>query len=765
MARRSRSIEAVDLRSAAILLAYVALAAGHTWPLLKLLDSHIAGNAGDDLLNASILWWNATTVPLTPAWWNQPHFYPAHGVTTFTENLLGLGPIATPLYWITRDAIATYNLTLFLTWPLSAFAAYLLVRHLSGRRDVAFIAGLAYGFSTYRVSSLGHIQTVSSFWLPTALLALHKYRSDRRPGWLALFAAAWVLQSLANGHFLLFSLVLIALWLLYFCTTKTHRRAGLVISAVWIAAGLTLLPVLLQYRSVHEHYGFWRDLRGIALSAPLTAWAEVASESVWSHVLPYGRHNLFPGITAPVLLALGALVLLVRRRPDLPALRRGRRGAMAALVVGLLAALIAIVVTLLRGPWQWTAGVTVRVTDLNRPIALALVCGLGFVWLSARARQAVQRRSVLVFYASAAVVMGLFAMGPAFYTGDHVLFEYAPYRWLLYLPGFTSLRAPARFWMLGVLCLSVAAALAYGRLTASRGVTNRVFLAAAIAGLLLDGWTTQMPMAAAPDRAWPIVEPPGAAQPPILELPFRERSVAATFRSMGHRRRVVNGASGHDPPHYELVADALERRDPEILFALATLGPIDIVVERSARPDSWEMFVAGVPGATLIANDPLRAAYRLVAMPYHEPRLGPPLAIRGVDVHPGTATAAIDGRLDTAWTDGPQNPDQWLRVELDGEWEVAGVTLVQPAYAQDYPRRLAIDLSPDGRSWTTAWEGSTMVPAFRGVLANPREVPVSVAFPPAAARHVRLRQLARHPYRWFVAEVRVHAPVNRPQGQ
>jgi hypothetical protein len=97
---------------------------------------------------------------------------------------------------------------------------------------------------------------------------------------------------------------------------------------------------------------------------------------------------------------------------------------------------------------------------------------------------------------------------------------------------------------------------------------------------------------AAPDRAWPIVEPAGESQPPILELPLREQSVAATFRAVGQRRRVVNGASGHDPPHWELLADALERRDPEIMFALATLGPIDVVVERSTRPDSWEAFVS-----------------------------------------------------------------------------------------------------------------------------------------------------------------------------
>jgi hypothetical protein len=741
-----------------VLLAYVGLAALYTWPLLTLYDSHIVGNAGDDVLNASILWWNATTLPLTSTWWNQPHFYPAHGVTAFTENLLGLGPIATPVFWITGDPIATYNITLFLTWPLSAFAAYLLGHHLSGRRDVAFVAGLAYGFSTYRVSSLGHIQTVASFWLPIALLGLHQYLRSRSKRALILFAAAWVLQSLANGHYLLFSLVLIALWLLYFCTTKTHLSAGLVIAAVWIAGGLTLVPVMLRYWVIHRHYGLWRDLTDMALSAPLSAWGEVAHDSLWIHVLPYGRHNLFPGVTATVLLTAGVLAMLIRRRPDLPSPPWWRRAAIMVLASGLLASVVAIVVTLLVGPWRTTLlRVSVHATDVNRPIGLALVCGIGVLWLAARTRHAVQQRSAMLFYAAATIVMGVFAMGPVMYVGEDILFEHAPYGWLLSLPGYTSLRVPARFWMLGVLCLSIAAALAYGALSRSRAARPFI-LAVAIAGLLVDGWLISVPMVPAPERAWPVVEPPGAGRPPVLELPLRERTrdLAAQFRSIEHRRRVVNGVSGHDPPHYALVAEALERRDPEIVQALATLGTFEIVVERSTDPDSWDAFVSGLPGVRLIASDADRAAYKVPAADYQEPRLGAVLAIAA---HPGTPAAAIDGNLETAWSVAQSQPDQWLSVELARASDIGGITLFQPRSAEHYPRRLAIEVSLDGRAWITVWEGSTLIPAFRGAVRQPRDVPVSVAFPAVKAVHVRLRQLAHHPYPWVVADVQVHAAL------
>lgn len=59
-------------------------------PLPRTLLTHLAVDAGDLALNASVLWWNATVLPFTPAWWNQPWFYPTPGVTAFTENLTGL---------------------------------------------------------------------------------------------------------------------------------------------------------------------------------------------------------------------------------------------------------------------------------------------------------------------------------------------------------------------------------------------------------------------------------------------------------------------------------------------------------------------------------------------------------------------------------------------------------------------------------------------------------------------------------------------------
>ena len=95
--------------------------------VLAHLGSTIANDPGDPLLTAAILKWNATHVPLTDAWYQFPIFYPTRDTLTFSEHLLGLSVMASPIYWLTGDLVITYNLVLLLTFPLCAMAMYALV--------------------------------------------------------------------------------------------------------------------------------------------------------------------------------------------------------------------------------------------------------------------------------------------------------------------------------------------------------------------------------------------------------------------------------------------------------------------------------------------------------------------------------------------------------------------------------------------------------------------------------------------------------------
>jgi hypothetical protein len=754
-------------RSIAAFALFLTIAAIYTRPLLSLRHSHIASDPGDPVFTASILWWNATSLPLSKDWWNPPFFHLTRDATAFSENLLGVSVIATPIYWLTGNPLTTYNLALFLTWPLSAFAVYLLVRFLVKREDAAVLAGLAFGFTPYRIGELPHIQMLSSYWMPLVLLGLHGYLAARRARWLVLFGLAWMLQSLANAYLLLFGAVLIVMWLLFFCSTRTTWRALGPILAAWSAASVPLAPIFLKYRAVHEYYGLRRDmLDPMGFSAPLSAWLEGSNLLwLWDEAVSTGRHQLFPGIVA--LVVVGAALLAVALRPQRPdEVSRSSRTARASAAAVTILSLGATWLTLATGPWRVEFGaLVVRMSNINRALALLVLGGMTWLLITARTRQALFRRSPFMFYVGAAIVLAVLSCGPVLRSADARLFEPAPYWWLRAIPGFAGIRVPQRFWILGLLCLAIALGLALRHLPFRRRSVRTAFTAAVAGGLLADGWVHRIPMVATPERL-AHVEPVDPGHQPILELPLGPEDTAATFRSVWHRRPVFNGVSGYDPPHYAPLQSGLAERDPDILAALASFGSFDVVINRESDPNGdWVRYVSRMPGARHLADEGARASYRIPALPHEAPVLGPPLPIARAHAFRHVADVVIDGRYETEWGDDPQRPGQRVVVDLGAVRDVAGVTHALGEYARDFPRLLAIDVSIDAVGWEQVWQGRTAALAFRAAVSRPREAAMQFVFPSRRARFIRLRQEGKHQNMWRVSELQVHAPTNNVAGR
>jgi hypothetical protein len=748
----------------------IALAAGvylligivYTHPVLQRSFVGIANDPYDPILNTSILWWNATTVPFSSAWWSPPHFHPTRDVAAFTENLVGIGVIATPIFWLTGSALAAYNVSFVLSWPLSAFAAYLLALFLVRRHDAAFVAGLAWGFNPYRVNELGHLQMLSAYWFPLVLLGLHGYLERRRGWWLILFGVAWVVQSLANGYFFLFGAVLVALWLLYFCVRRDAWRAlpGLVVT--WMLANLALLPVMWKYHEVHAHFGLRRPMNEIIwFGAQPTAWFETSSFVwFWRQVIGDSKDNLFPGLTVMVMVAAGvALALRASSRAVAPATRR-RRAVVIALLVAVVLSAAAMLSVIAWGPWSRTiAGVSFEMRDLDRSVGVAIWCGLLAIALTPTVRGAIARRSVLLFYVGMTFVVGILCYGPMMRRGEIVILEPMPYRWLMYLPGFDGVRVPTRFWMLGLLCLAIAAGISFARYAPSYGPRRRVCVAVLTAGILIDGWTIGIGMPDAP-QPWPRAERRDRREA-VIELPLGPLwDAAGTYRAMRHRRRVVNGVSGYDPPFYAPLQDGLNSFEPSVLTSLASFGPLDIVVNGDADADgAWARYASSVAGEPVVI-DGGRRVYRLPHMPAPQVVLGRAIPIVAVSASSVEGMELVrDGRVDTEWHDNPrQLPGHWLTVDLGGPHPVAGVTLYHGEWARDFARRLAIEVSVDGITWAVAWRGPTVSQAMLAAVAEPLRCEVRLAFAEHQARYVRLRSEAEHKNLWRVAELVIHSP-------
>src|SRR5581483_10442994 len=173
-ARAAPARSKVDARACVLFtLLYSVLAIAMTQPLAWHLSTRVPHDLGDPLLSATLLWWNAHVLPLTARWWDGPAFWPAAGSLAFSDHRLGESLLAAPWQWAGAGPIATYNLVLLATFPLSALAAHWLGFTLTPRHSAALVAGLAYGFNPYRIAHIEHLELLAGFGMPAALAALH----------------------------------------------------------------------------------------------------------------------------------------------------------------------------------------------------------------------------------------------------------------------------------------------------------------------------------------------------------------------------------------------------------------------------------------------------------------------------------------------------------------------------------------------------------------------------------------------------------------
>ena len=609
-------------------LAYAALTLVFTWPLARGLTRDVPGDFGDPLLNAWIVAWDASH--LGRGWWDANIFFPHPLALAYSEHLLPQALQVLPIQLVAKSPILSYNLLFLSTFVLSGLGMFLLARELTGNRAAALVAGVAYAFSPYRVTSIPHLQVLSSQWMPFALYGFRRYfvnaehtqHADKTFSALSASsafkslplaggAAAWIAQNLSCGYYLLFFSPIVLAYLAWEMTLRSLWKQRPIVLAVLCACGVVLLVTggfTLPYlelrrlgftpRSIDETTKFSADVYAYLTADPnLRLWG--ATVQAW----PRAEGPLFPGFT---IVALAAIASLTASRSHVaqtfppppgwkaPGLRRG------AAMIGLLAPLALLVALLL--------GWTIRLPGLkiaSFPRALVVVAGLGALALlvSPSTRRAARRwlATPAGFFTLVALFAIVMSWGPAIQAKSRTIASTNLYTLFYnFVPGFDGVRAPARFAMILSFALAIVGGL--GIVAISRTVsTSRVAMAAA-AAILLEGIAMPIPVNQnAVDYRQPGLAPlPGSVAdvPPVyafvstlpasaalVELPLGEPAfdVRYMLSSTTHWRRLVNGYSGGAPRDYErldqTLQDALMRPDPAWQALVATGASHAIVHE------------------------------------------------------------------------------------------------------------------------------------------------------------------------------------------
>lgn len=416
-----------------IFILYTLLALGMTAPLAFRMSDHLLGTdsnaVNDTYFSIWIFGWQAHQLIADPLNLFQGNiFYPFQNSLAFSEIILPGALLYLPLEYATGNPVLAYNLIVLLSFPLNAFAMYLfaldtlshsippslhrslspslpaplspaLNPSISPSLPAAFIAGLIFGFCTYKMGELRHVQLLLALFMPLTLLYVARFlrAPNFHNGFLtALFFGLNALCSLYYAVFLAFAVALfLAVEFLSrrFRITRAHLLWGAMTAGI---AVLLVLPFLLPFLRLERQYNFseGRDPRLFSarpasyLASPASQWLYGAVTRPF-YVASKGQ-PMFPGLAVLVLGVVGLTATL----------RTHARIWVYPLLLALAGVVLSFGPELILGrptvsalpfplPYHYLALVVSPLKSLNAPsrfavltmLALALLAAYGVRWL------------------------------------------------------------------------------------------------------------------------------------------------------------------------------------------------------------------------------------------------------------------------------------------------------------------------------------------------------------------------------------------------
>jgi hypothetical protein len=290
----------------------------------QVLAPHGVPDLGDPLFSIWRLAWVAHQFPADPLHlFDGNMFYPELRTLAYSDAMLATALLAAPFLWLGCPQVVVYNAVLLLSFAASGVAMYALVRRLTGDRWASVVAGIAFGFYSFRFEHYSHLELQITFWMPLALLTLHRTIESGRRRDAAVTGLLVALQTLSSLYYGLFLLVMMAVvWAVVTFGGRIGPGVGARGPAVdwralirlWLPAvvvlALLLLPVVIPYFQNRAQLGerppwearLYSAMPGSYLVAPTLnlvygGWLDAARRP---------EVSLFPGLAIVALAIAGA---------------------------------------------------------------------------------------------------------------------------------------------------------------------------------------------------------------------------------------------------------------------------------------------------------------------------------------------------------------------------------------------------------------------------------------------------------------------------
>ena len=467
-------------------------------------------NLGDPALFVWIMSWVSHSLTTQPEnLFDGPMFWPAESTLAYSDVLITPAVPFAVIHEVTGSWTASLIGVSLLLVVLAEVGAYAAALRITGRRDAAVIAAIAFAFGGYTLGRWASVQLISVGILALCLVAfLHLLAKPSIPRGFFLGGAALATfyASAYYGALALLLLALLAPSVLLWQIFRRHPSAARLLVGLTVAGAVTgagILPTAMVGLRLQRDLDQTRPLSPQFDLVARDVLRPTKGSYVWKSLdvpapeAPY-EHQFFPGAIAILLGGIGAVVVTVRfaRRQPVGPPDRPRAGAELALLS----------------------------------------------------------------------VAGVFSLALA--TGSAGVGPFAPWKLVhAYVPGFAGIRVASRLAVPTLLVGAVFAAVGYAALTTR--LRSRPPLQAAAAILC----TTLMLIELSAPHQWARIDTSEAQMAvyraldrrpagPVLELPMPDpRTEALVYTYLEAPRLVygtidwhprVNGYAGYLPPGYEL---------------------------------------------------------------------------------------------------------------------------------------------------------------------------------------------------------------------
>jgi len=298
-------------------LAYLGLSLYYLRPIWRVFADHMAPDPGDPWLVLVILKWGMHQMRLgMPDFWNLPFFFPARGVTTFADCLLGPAAVGTLLTTLFPGVtpVAVYNLFLLSSFVLCAWGTWYVLRRSGTGAAAAFFGGCIFAFSSYRWDQMSHAQMLLMGFIPLTLWTWDRLLEAPSLRRAAVFLVFFILHETGGSYLAYMILFPMAVVLAIRAPGLLRRERMLstlrVLAPTGVACALLLGAVFLPYlkgAASRARSNLEIQVYGATLASYFTATYFMPVTGKWTEDWRRNENSLFAGILPTLLIGAAAI--------------------------------------------------------------------------------------------------------------------------------------------------------------------------------------------------------------------------------------------------------------------------------------------------------------------------------------------------------------------------------------------------------------------------------------------------------------------------